>query len=314
MTTDRFWWGVSVNGLLPTALKHRSQGLDAQQIVWRQRYLCLAKPDERTGQRRQRILSTVFHGLGDRIIRKLRVEYRIHHEILILHAECRQFRTGTCRLGQSGAIRTRHQHERRHVRIRESLHRIAVQRVLLLQPRERPQAGSAGSVRVDEAAPRCRQRQQPQRMTGRRGVEHDVVEIRRRVRVGQEARKLFERRDLHRAGTRQLLFHAGHDRLRQHVAVGSHDTVAILACGLLRIEVQSKQPGHLGDGGRLVSEHHTQNFVQVGCGIRTDQEHTLAPVRQRHRRGTGHRGLANAPLTGEEEVARSICSETRAEA
>ena len=48
---------------------------------------------------------------------------------------------------------------------------------LLVEARERAQAARAGRMLVDVAAPRARERQQPQRVTGRRGVEDDVVKL-----------------------------------------------------------------------------------------------------------------------------------------
>ena len=67
----------------------------------------------------------------------------------------------------------------------------------------RPEARCALIIVLQKAAPGLRQAEEPKRVPGRRGVEDDVIIG--PVVVGQTADELVERRDLGRAGARQLL-------------------------------------------------------------------------------------------------------------
>ncbi len=69
----------------------------------------------------------------------------------------------------------------------------------LVKPGQRAEAARAGGMLVDVAAPGARQRQQPQRVPGRRGVEDDVVKRGRVLRGGQDGGELVERGNLDRA-------------------------------------------------------------------------------------------------------------------
>ena len=74
-----------------------------------------------------------------------------------------------------------------------------VEVALILQSRQRAQAGDPGCVGVDEPRPRGGQREQPQRVTGRRGVEDDVVIAGGRLRVAEQRGERVKRGDLDRA-------------------------------------------------------------------------------------------------------------------
>ena len=66
----------------------------------------------------------------------------------------------------------------------------------------RPQAGGALIITSEKATPRLRQAEETKRMPGWCGVEDDMIIG--PVVAGQAADKFVERRDLRRAGARQL--------------------------------------------------------------------------------------------------------------
>jgi len=84
-------------------------------------------------------------------------------------------------LGRSASaappLRPAHQHERRALAIRQRRHGVFIDHPLLFQPRQRAETGVAGGVRVQKAGPSRRQRHEPQRVPGRRGVENDVIKV-----------------------------------------------------------------------------------------------------------------------------------------
>ena len=103
------------------------------------------------------------------------VEHAVEREELVAHADAGELRAGALGLGERGPLRAADQHERRDLRVAERADAGGVELALVLQAGQRTQAGDPGGVGVDEAGPRRGQREQPQRVTGRRGVEDDVV-------------------------------------------------------------------------------------------------------------------------------------------
>ena len=86
---------------------------------------------------------------------------------------------------------------------------------LALQPGERAEAGGLFRVGRQVVRPCGRQRQEPQRVPGRRGVEHDVVVALGGGGVGQQPGERVEGGDLDGARTGQLLVDRGELRRRQ---------------------------------------------------------------------------------------------------
>ena len=74
----------------------------------------------------------------------------------------------------------------------------------------------------------------------------------------------------------------------------------------------ANRPRHIRNRRRFVRQRNAQHFIQIGRRIRAHQEHAFPAVRQRHRRSAGQRGLADAPLAREEQVARGVRKETHA--
>ena len=55
--------------------------------------------------------------------------------------------------------------------------------------------------------------------------------------IGQQQRELIERGNLDRAGSRKALLEQSDFRFRQDALVGSNGALAIVACGLFRIDI-----------------------------------------------------------------------------
>ena len=69
------------------------------------------------------------------------------------------------------------------------------------------------------------------------------------------------------------------------------------------------QAGHARDRRGLLAQHGAEDLVEVAGRVGADQQHLLAAVGQGDRRGAGQRGLADAALAGEEQVARRVVEE-----
>src|SRR5579875_1744462 len=114
--------------------------------------------------------------------------------------------------------------------------------------------------------------------------------------VAQQAGKLIEGRNLYRTRAGELLLHAGDHRIGQGAPIRPDHSLSILPCRRLGVDIHGPQVGHVGHFCGLVSQFGSQHLVEVTGWVGADQQHLLASVSQRYRRGTSQGGFANAPL------------------
>lgn len=168
----------------------------------------------------------------------------------------------------------------------------------------RSEAGGAAFIVLQEARPCFRQAEQPQGVSGRSGVENDVIEAWRVP--GEQADELIERGDLRRAGTRKLL---PHRRLFGIAGIGrqllEHASPISVRRGF-GIDVHREEPLNLGNRLRRVGEFDAQHLVEIGGGIRADEQHAQAAIRQGDGARAAERGLADAALPREEQEGRGV--------
>ncbi|MBS1105162.1 MAG: hypothetical protein H6Q91_664 [Deltaproteobacteria bacterium] len=155
----------------------------------------------------------LFHRDGNRIGRAARVEDPVEHEFLPADAELVEFPARALGLVERRAFGAGDQDERRLLAVGKRLARRIVECLLRLEARERAETRRSPDVALEKAGPRGGQREQAQRVPGGRGVEDDVVELRRHRLVSELFRELVERGDLDGAGSRQLLLDAAHRRV-----------------------------------------------------------------------------------------------------
>jgi len=139
---------------------------------------------------------------------------------------------------------------------------------------------------------------------GRRGVEDDVIELRRGFRPAEQPGEFIEGGDFHRAGARELLLHASHDGGRQSAAIRADELFAIRVRRGFGVNVHGQQPAHVRDGRRPAAQRAAQHFAEIGRRVGADEQHAFAAVGQGNRRGTGQRGLADAALAREKQKTR----------
>jgi len=164
----------------------------------------------------------------------------------------------------------------------------------------RPQARCAARVTGKKAGPRFGQAQQPQRVAGRGGIEHDVVEIRPVAR--QQPDKRVERRDLGRAGARQLLLHVGPIGFAGGgVHLGQH-AQAIRGRRILGIDIHRKKPRHARNRPGFLRQFDAEHLVEIGGGIGADQQHAQAAIGKGNGACATERGFANTALAGKKQI------------
>ena len=236
--------------------EQRAEGRQAHGVKGAQRDLIAGERAQRVGQVGQRARPLGFDGAGDRVIGQAGVKNAVDHKPLVGQAQRPQLDRGAPSLGERAGIRSRDQHHGRLLRVGQRRHRGLKARLLHLQARVRPEAGCAAIVAGEEPGPGLGQAQQPQRVTGRRGVEHDVVVA---GGVGpafgpafgidfEQRGEFVERGDLGGAGAGELLANgcALRERaLRLHL--GEH-ALAIGFGGVVGVEVQHREAGGAGHG------------------------------------------------------------------
>ena len=135
----------------------------------------------------------------------------------------------------------------------------------------RPQARGTLVVGRKKAAPRLRQTEQPKGVSGRRGVEDDVV-------VGPSSpargRELIKGGDLGRAGARncsRTVFSSSALALPRIGAIILADRLRRLRSG------RYSAPAGLGTRhrDRQIAQGHVQYLVQVRCRVGADEQHRL---------------------------------------
>ena len=149
----------------------------------------------RANRRRQRIVLPF-------VLRFTARQHAVDDQVLLRQADRRQFFMRTGRLKQRGGLRAGDQHQARAQRIGQRLDGRLVLGALLFQPCQWAQARCIALAFIEKAAPRARQLQHPDRVSGRRRIEDDVIVIGIERRIGQQRGELVERGDLGRASAR----------------------------------------------------------------------------------------------------------------
>ncbi len=245
------------------------------------------------------------HGVGDGISRRRRREQSIDGELNVAYPEIGQFAARALGFAQCRCVGAADQNDGGLVRIGEAFDRGRVKRLLLLQSGKRPETGRAAGRRGDEIVPGRGQRQQSQGMSGRGGVEDDVIEILRCRRIAEQFRELVEGGDLDGARAGELLLHALDRGRRQDAPIGTDHAFAVVAGGRFRIDVEREKARHAGYRGRRLAQCRAQHFIEIGCRIGADDEDSLAGFGQGKSACAGERCLAHPALAGEESVSGS---------
>jgi hypothetical protein len=100
-------------------------------------------------------------------------------------------------------------------------------------------------------------------VTGGRRVEDDVCELGGISAPGEELGELIERRDLDRAGARELFFHTAQGIVRQNIPVWADHPFPIGVRRCLRIDVQGEQARGCRDCCGARAERHPEHLVEV---------------------------------------------------
>ena len=228
------------------------------------------------------------------------MEHGIHHQPLVRQAQRAQLIRGAGRLIQRAFVGPGYQHHGGLCGVVECGQGCVEKLLLHFQARVRPQAGCAAVVAFQKTAPGLGQAQQPERVPRGGRVEHDVVIGGTAVR--QEAGKFVKRGDFGCARARQLLAHRGNvlvAGLRAHLP---HHARTVIHGRGIGVDVEHLQAGHAGHRHRLVAQLDAQHFIEVGGGVRADQQHLFARVCQPDRHGSGNRGFTHAALARKEKV------------
>lgn len=138
-------------------------------------------------------------------------------------------------------------------------------------------------------------------MSCRGGVEDNVVEVRRIP--GEQAYELIEGCNLGGAGARQLLPD------RRTLIIGGrslHLLEDANPVGLSRrfgVDIHGEKAGRRADRPGPVGKHGAQHLVEIGGGIRADQQNLVTAIRKRNGGRTGKGRLSDASLAREEQEA-----------
>jgi hypothetical protein len=242
---------------------------------------------------------------GHRVVCQRGPKDPIDHQLLIANPEGAQLPRRTLRLAQRRGFGARDEHDRGQRWIREGL--LGRSEALMAQGEARmgPEAGRAAGVGVEELAPCPGQRQQAERVTAGRRVEHHVLDL-RAVAPRHEPGKLVERGDLRGARAGELLAHPRQLLRGLLAAVGREHPLAVRLGRRLRIDVHRGQPRNAGDRGGRGPQGDAQHLAQVRRRVGADEQHPAPPIREGNGRRARERGLADSAFAGEEEVARGL--------
>ena len=294
-----------------TAAEQGAQSRQADGVKSAQRHFVARQAGQGVRHLRDGFCAQGFDGAGDGVIKPAGMKHAVDEQALVRQAQRAQFFGGARRLLHGARVGPGDQNHGGQRRIAQCRQRSVEARFLHLQPRVRAQAGSATVIAGQKAAPRLGQAQQAQRVAGWGGVENEVVvALRATAFVGQQRGKFVKGGNFSGAGTRQLLAHRGafvvtgtRLQLRQHPQ-------AIGFGGGIRVDIEHAQTRHRRHRNRLVGQPDAQHFVEVGRCIGADQQHTLACVSQRNRRGGGQRSLADAAFAGKKQKTRGCAKKT----
>ena len=240
------------------------------------------------------------HGPGEVVLTGRLGQDSVDDDVLAGDADLPEFTAGAFDLGQRRGLRAADQDHPRVGRVLQRADGPRVHGLLLLQARERAQAGRIALARRQEVGPRPGKLQQADGMPGRRGVEDDVVIPGDQALVGQQGGELIERGDLGRARTGQLLGDRGQLFVREQPAHRGDDPFPVGLRCLPGVDLQRGQARHLLDRGDGVADRDAEDLPDVRRRVGADQQHPLAPASQVQGRGAGDGGLADPALAGEE--------------
>ena len=160
---------------------------------------------------------------------------------------------------------------------------------------------------LQKAAPCLRQAEKSQRMPGWRGVENDMI----------EASPSSAKSDVNSSNAAISVVQAP-DNCSRTVERSRHWLRRPFAPGLDddktrppyrgRCSRQTSRPPRYWR--RRVAELNSEHLVEVRCGVGADEQHGLAGVRQRERRGGRERRLSNAAFACEEKMAGWVDQKT----
>jgi hypothetical protein len=193
--------------------------------------------------------------------------------------------------------------------ISASADRLRVDDLLAIEPGHGAEAAGVALPAREVVAPRARQAQEADGVTGRRGIEQHMIVLRGQVGVREQASELVEARDLGGAGAGKPLRDRAQLIVRDHAAERAENALAVLLDGLLRVDLQRDEAGHVGDRRHAVADSLAKDLPNVGRRVRADQQHLLASVDELERGRADDGGLADAAFPGEEDVARGILEE-----
>ena len=272
---------LCVRGLLVRAdeavpVEHPGERVDADRREVKQRDLHLGQAREGARDRCQRVTVALAQRSGGAIAAAVGLKDAVEREHLATHPRARELAAGALGLRQRRLLGAADQHQRRHFRIAERAHARGVQVSLLLQPGQRTQTRHPGRVGIDEPGPCRGQRQQPQRMAGRRGVEDHMVITRRARRIAEQPHERIKRGDLDRARAGQRFLHAGQGAVREQPAVRADHPLAVLARRRLGIDVRRVKTGDPRHRPRPLGKLRAQHLIEIRSRIGGDEQHPPA--------------------------------------
>ena len=292
-------------------MKHPGERVDADRREVKQRDLHLRQARQRGGDRRERLTMTFAQRAGGVVGAAVGLKDAVEREHLAAHSGARELAAGALGLRQRGLLGTADQHQRRRVWVAERADARGVELALLLQAGERTQARHAGRVGIDESAPGRGQRQQPQRVPGRRGVEDHMVIPGGARRIAEQPHERVKRGDLHGARAGQRFLHAGQGAVRQKPAVRADHPLAILARRRLGIDVRGVKPLDPRHRAGLLGELGAEHLIEIRRRVGGDEQHPSPGADQRDRGRARERGLAHPALAGEEQNPGRVLKQCR---
>ena len=184
-----------------------------------------------------RSLPALLHGLCDAILGKFGMEDAVDDKLLIRYTQHPQLMRAALCLAQSRELRTTDQDQGRACGIAQRGNGRFIERALFFQSCQWSQARCAAGVVIEKGVPGFCQTHQAQGMAGGCGIEHHVIIRSRRLRITDQSGKFIERRDLHRARSRKLFFHAAQCRIRQYPAQGFNEFFPIRSSSRYGIDI-----------------------------------------------------------------------------
>ena len=230
------------------------------------------------------------NAVAQRVCRVARIccwQKGVDHERLVVQPDLLQFRCGAGCFGERAGLGAGDEHELRQCRVAETLQRNGIHRSCPAQPSHRAEARRITLALVEEGGPIPRQVQQPDGVPGGRGVEDDMVVTADAFVVGEQAGELVERRDLGRAGPRELLGDRGDVGGGEQVAHRADNALSVCRGGGFGVDLEGIQTGDCADRGDPVADGAAEDLTDVGGRIGAHEQHAPAGVGQLHSGGAG---------------------------